>query len=143
MEEKNILIKNINTLIKVWGAEPSGKKGIIPEKKTLLILHGWGSNSDRWVEVAQDIIEKNSNLRIIAPDLPGFGKSDALQTPWNTNQYIEWIDELISQLELKDFYLMGHSFGGALASKLAVKHVQDIDKLFLVRRGSRVIFTYH
>lgn len=132
MEEKTILINNINTPIKIWGAEPSGKKNIIPEKKTLLILHGWGSNSDRWVEVAQNIAEKNSNLRIIAPDLPGFGKSDALQTPWNTNQYIEWIDELILQLGLKDFYLMGHSFGGALASKLAVKHVQEIDKLFLV-----------
>jgi pimeloyl-ACP methyl ester carboxylesterase len=132
MEEKNILIKNTNTLIKVWGAESSGKKDIIPEKKALLILHGWGSNSDRWAEVAEKILTQNPNLTIIAPDLPGFGKSDALEAPWNTNQYIEWIDELILHFKLKDFYLMGHSFGGALASKLAVKHVQDIDKLFLV-----------
>jgi pimeloyl-ACP methyl ester carboxylesterase len=132
MEEKNILIKNTNSIVKIWNNELSGKKITTPEKKTLLILHGWGSNSDRWVDVAEKISTKNPNLRIIAPDLPGFGKSDALENPWNTNQYIEWIDELILHFELKEFYLMGHSFGGALASKLAVKHVQDINKLFLV-----------
>lgn len=125
MEEKNISIKNINTVVKIFGEAKNGK-----EKKAILILHGWNSNSDRWVEVAEAISQKG--FRVIVPDLPGFGKSDPLQSAWNTNQYIEWIDELVFQLELKNFYLIGHSFGGALASKLAVKHAQDIDKLFLV-----------
>jgi pimeloyl-ACP methyl ester carboxylesterase len=30
------------------------------------------------------------------------------------------------------FYLLGHSFGGALAAKIAIKHVQEVEKLFLV-----------
>jgi len=122
MEEKNISIKNINTVVKIFG----NKKAT----KTLLILHGWNSNSDRWQDVADTISQKD--FLVLVPDLPGFGKSNSLESPWNTNQYIDWLENFITESGFKNFYLMGHSFGGALASKLAVKHVQDIEKLFLV-----------
>lgn len=122
MEEKNISIKNTNSVVKIFGEKNSEKK--------LLVLHGWNSNSDRWQEVAEPLAE--NGFKVYVPDLPGFGKSDPLQEPWNTNQYIDWIENLISELDLKEFYLMGHSFGGALASKLAVKHAQEVKELFLV-----------
>jgi pimeloyl-ACP methyl ester carboxylesterase len=104
------------------------------EGKPFLILHGWGSNSDRWVTVAEQISSKG--FKVIVPDLPGFGKSDTLLTPWNMNQYIKWLEEFIKELNLSEFYLMGHSFGGALAVKLTIKHPQDIQKLFLVSAAS-------
>lgn len=103
---------------------------IFGEGKPFLILHGWESNSDRWISVAEQISQKG--FKIIVPDLPGFGKSDALSMPWNTNKYIDWIESFVKELNLGDFYLLGHSFGGALASKLAVKHAQEVKKLFLV-----------
>jgi len=98
--------------------------------KPFLFLHGWGSNSDRWIPVAEKIAESGYN--VIVPDLPGFGKSDALLIPWNTNKYIDFIERFIKELNLGEYYLLGHSFGGALASKMAVKHNQDVKKLFLV-----------
>lgn len=100
------------------------------EGKPFLILHGWGSNSDRWIDVAEKIAE--NGYKVIVPDLPGFGKSDGFSVPWNTNKYIDWIEKFIKELNISEFYLLGHSFGGALASKMAVKHVQDVKKLFLV-----------
>jgi len=103
---------------------------VFGEGTPFLILHGWGSNSDRWVDVAKKISEKG--FKVIVPDLPGFGKSDALLMPWNTNKYIDWLEKFVKELNLGEYYLMGHSFGGALASKMSVKHVQDIKKLFLV-----------
>ena len=71
-------------------------------------------------------------FQVIVPDLPGFGKSDALGMPWNTNKYIDFLEGFVKNLNLDEYYLLGHSFGGALASKMAVKHDQDIKKLFLV-----------
>ena len=59
-------------------------------------------------------------------------KAMRLQTPWNINNYINWFEEFVKELNLGDFYLLGHSFGGALASKIAVKHAQEVKKLFLV-----------
>jgi pimeloyl-ACP methyl ester carboxylesterase len=114
-----ITINGIKTNYQVFG-----------EGKPFLILHGWGSNSDRWIAVAEEISKKG--FKVIVPDLPGFGKSDTLLVPWNTNKYISWIEQFVKELSLGDFYLAGHSFGGALASKIAVKHVQEVKKLFLV-----------
>jgi len=136
MEEKNISIKEINTVVKIFPAFGGGsKKSQEQDTRSLLILHGWNSNSDRWQEVAEPISKKG--FRVLVPDLPGFGKSDALENDWNTNQYIDWLEQFIKDFDLKDFYLMGHSFGGALASKLAVKHAQDVEKLFLVSAACR------
>jgi pimeloyl-ACP methyl ester carboxylesterase len=103
---------------------------VFGEGKPLLILHGWGSNSERWQIVAELISQKG--FKVIVPDLPGFGKSDALPHPWNLNKYVAWTEQFIKELNLNEYYLLGHSFGGALASKIAVKHAQDIKKLFLV-----------
>lgn len=100
------------------------------EGKPFLILHGWGSNSDRWAPIAERIAE--GGFKVIIPDLPGFGKSDALLVPWNANKYTDWVEHFIKELNLGDFYVLGHSFGGALASKVAIKHVQEVKKLFLV-----------
>jgi len=118
-----IIINGIKTNYQVFGeGAPSGP--------AFLILHGWGSNSGRWVEVAEKIADKG--FKVIVPDMPGFGESELPSAPWNMNKYVNWSDEFVKQLNLKDFYLLGHSFGGALASKIAVKHNQDIKKLFLV-----------
>ena len=100
------------------------------EGEPFLILHGWDSNSERWQPVAEELAKKG--YKVIVPDLPGFGKSETLPYAWNLNKYVDWTENFVKELGLKDFYLMGHSFGGALASKISVKHVQDVKKLFLV-----------
>jgi pimeloyl-ACP methyl ester carboxylesterase len=100
----------------------------------LLILHGWGSNSERWTDVANLLAEKN--IKIIVPDLPGFGNSQTLDTPWNMNNYIKWLEGFIQEINLGEFYLAGHSFGGALAVKYAIGHPQAVKKLFLISAAS-------
>ena len=108
---------------------------ILGEGNPLLIFHGWGSNSQRWLEVGEKIAN-NEGFRVIIPDLPGFGESAKLEKEWNVNDYVNWADGFIEHLKLKDFYILGHSFGGALACKMAMKHSQDIKKIFLVASAS-------
>ncbi len=95
-----------------------------------MILHGWGSNSLRW-QSAGELISQYG-YRVIIPDLPGFGESESLSEPWDTDNYADFAEKFISYFDLKDFYLLGHSFGGAIAVKISIKHAQDIKKLFLV-----------
>ncbi|MEK7540922.1 MAG: alpha/beta hydrolase [Patescibacteria group bacterium] len=102
---------------------------IIGEGEPFLILHGWGSNSERWQKVGELLAEKG--LKTIIPDMPGFGKSETPKTPWNFNSYVSWVEEFAKILDLKNFYLLGHSFGGAIAVKVAVNSPQKINKLFL------------
>ncbi len=106
----------------------------------MLILHGWPSSSEKWVAVGELLSQTHSagsgqeGLKVIVPDLPGFGKSQQPSQAWNTDSYIEWVREFCDNVDglAGEFYLLGHSFGGSLAAKFAVKYNQRITKLFLI-----------
>lgn len=120
MMEKRVFVKDIETNYKVFG-----------EGKPFLILHGWGSKSDRWQKVGELLAE--NGFRVIVPDLPGFGKSQEPKTGWSLDNYVEWVKEFSETApELQqNFYLLGHSFGGAMAAKFSIKYNQKVEKLFL------------
>lgn len=96
----------------------------------LLILPGWGSASERWERVGDLLSE--SGFKVVIPDLPGFGQSEKPKTAWNLDDYCSFVEEFVKILGLEKFYLLGHSFGGALAVKYSLKFPSKINKLFLV-----------
>ena len=98
--------------------------------KPFIILHGWGSGSDRWVLEAEIIAKQG--YQVIVPDLPGFAESSKLNRPWTVNDYVKWLEDFTAELKIQDFNLLGYSFGGAVAAKMAVKYPQRVQKLFLV-----------
>lgn len=100
------------------------------EGKPLLILHGWGSRSDNWQKVGE-ILTKNG-IKVIIPDLPGFGQSDKPPKAWGLDDFCDFVEEFVKVLNLEKFYFLGHSFGGALAVKYSLKFPEKIEKLFLV-----------
>ncbi len=100
------------------------------EGKPLLILHGWGSSSEKWQKIGELLVQKG--VKVIIPDLPGFGKSEEPQKAWNLDQYCDFVEEFIKILNLDKFYLLGHSFGGSLAVKFSLQHPEKVAKLFLV-----------
>lgn len=103
---------------------------IFGEGKPFLILHGWGSASDRWIAEAEIIAKKG--YKVIVPDLPGFGSSAKLEGPWRVNDYLKWLEDFTEEIKIQEFYLLGYSFGGAVAAKMAVRYPQRVQKLFLV-----------
>lgn len=126
MTEKKITIQDIEVNYKLFGGDS------LAQKKPVLVLHGWPSSSDKWQAVGELLAQKD--IMMIALDLPGFGQTREPQTPWNINNYVEFIDQFCSATpELtRGFYLLGHSFGGAVAIKFAIKYNQRVEKLFLV-----------
>lgn len=123
MIENQIVINNLKVNYKVFGPDTA---------KPLLILHGWSSNSNRWEKVAEWLAAKN--IQVIVPDLPGFGKSQEPPMAWNVDKYLEWVKQFCEQVPTlnKEFYLLGHSFGGAVAAKFSIKYPQRVEKLVLV-----------
>jgi len=105
------------------------------EGPVVLILHGWGSKSDRWEKVGE--LLSGHNFSVIIPDLPGFGKSETPKSPWSIEDYYGFVKEFTDRLGLKEFYLLGHSFGGGLALFYTTKHPEKVKKLFLVAAAIR------
>lgn len=93
----------------------------------LIILHGWQSSKEKWEKVKTILQEQQE---IIIPDLPGFKKEMQLERVWDLDDFIEWFEKF--SLDKGKFFLLGHSFGGRMAIKFAIKHPDKVKALILV-----------
>ena len=96
---------------------------------TLLFLHGWRSAGKIW----NSVIEKLGNgYNIYSLDLPGFGQSNVPDKNFNLQDYAEVVDGFIQKNNLSEVIIIGHSFGGRIAIKLAATNPKYLYKLVLV-----------
>ena len=96
----------------------------------ILILHGWGSRAGNWSRV-KELLE-NQRYKVFVPDLPGFGENSSLSRVWEIDDYVEWVSDFCEKNNLSQFFLLGHSFGGAVAVKFSLKYPEKVKKMFLV-----------
>jgi pimeloyl-ACP methyl ester carboxylesterase len=111
-----------------------GKKVYYEDKGSgdvLLLLHGWGSSHKAFSPI---IDELSKYMRVIAPDLLGFGSSDALDSPWRVDDYVSFTEKLLNMLNINKLSVLGHSYGGRIIIKLASKPNSSVefDKIVLV-----------
>ena len=86
-------------------------------KKTVLILHGWGSNIKVFNDVANEISKEHKVLMV---DLPGMGESQAPNQSWNLDDYKKFIIQFLAKLKIDNVYaVLAHSNGGSIAIKMA------------------------
>jgi len=117
--EKEIIVDNLKINYREQG-----------EGKTILILPGWGRGSESWLKVMDNL--SANGFRIICLDLPGFGKSDIPLNVWGVKDYAFFVKKFIDALNIKDFFIVSHSFGGGLAVKLLADFAQKTEKLILI-----------
>lgn len=93
--------------------------------KDIVLLHGWGQN----IEMMMPLGDKLLNYHITILDFPGFGESDEPKTSLTIYDYVEILEELLSQLNINRPIVMGHSFGGRVAIVYASRN--SVEKLVL------------
>lgn len=98
--------------------------------QNIIILPGWGSSINVMKKMFDHLSENN---RVIILDLPGFGETDALKNSWSLNDYVLFVIEFMNKLNIKTPIIIGHSFGGRIAIKLASEyHDLKIDRVILI-----------
>lgn len=83
---------------------------------TLLCLHGWGGSKASFTELRNAL--QNTDIRLLTPDLPGFGNEAEPPYPYSVDDYALWVKEYIDNNITGDYQLLGHSHGGRIAIKL-------------------------
>lgn len=96
--------------------------------KTILLVHGLASNAGFWRYNVEALSQDN---RVIAVDLPGYGKSDMGDYPYGMAYYADVLEGFIERMELKNVIYVGHSMGGQIGITLAINHPGSIKKLVL------------
>ena len=100
----------------------------------LVLVHGFLGSSEMW---SPQINFFKDNFRVIAPALPGFGKSSTIK-PCNTIECMaKSILNFLDKEGIENFYLLGHSMGGMVVQEMAKIAAEKILKLVCYGTGPR------
>lgn len=96
-----------------------------PDGRTVLLLHGEPAWSFMFRRTVAPLV--NAGLRVVVPDLIGFGKSDkpSVQSDYTYESHVRWLTNFVSRLQMRDAVLVGHDWGGLLGLRL----VTEVDGL--------------
>ncbi len=97
-------------------------------EQTIILLHGGGTDS-AWLSWQPAILALSLHYRIIAPDFPGYGKSDRPDLPYNIPYYIGFLQCLLDTLGVEKFSLVGISMGGGIAIGYSLANPQQVERL--------------
>jgi pimeloyl-ACP methyl ester carboxylesterase len=112
-------------------------KRALNKEPVVICIHGSGADSVVW---SYQLSRLSRYFKIIIPDLPAHGKSEG--SPLDTaEEYARWLDEFSKSLSLDSFYLMGHSFGGAIAQEFARHYAEKLKGLILIGTGPNFRFS--
>lgn len=104
------------------------------KNKTILLAHGWESNTSRWDYLLEDL--KAQDYNIISLDAPAHGKSSGKQ--FNAVLYSEFINAVAKKFEPE--IIIGHSVGGMASVFCMHNHtLPSIKKMVLL--GAPAHFT--
>jgi haloalkane dehalogenase len=90
---------------------------------TVVLLHGEPTWSFLWRSVIP--VLAGAGLRVVAPDLIGFGRSDkpAEVGAYSYARHVEWVrSALFDRLDLRDVTIVGHDWGGLIGLRLLAEH---------------------
>ena len=97
-----------------------------PDAPTLVLLHGFPSASHMFRELIPLLADQ---FHIVAPDLPGFGKSDMPARgdfPYTFEHITDVIDRLTETLGLDRFALYLFDYGAPVGFRIATRHPERI-----------------
>jgi lipase len=98
------------------------------EGPAILCLHGVTGHGQRFRRLAGECL---ASRRVLAPDLRGHGRSTWLP-PWTAEQHVLDLVDLLEAEELETIDIVGHSFGGLIATHLASAIGEHVGRVVLL-----------
>ena len=95
----------------------------------VLLLHGLGATNASMLPVLADLA---ADHRVLAPDLPGFGASDAPSSPYNPAWFAAWVESFQQETGSRGAVLIGNSLGGRVALEAGLSHPKSVRGLVLL-----------
>lgn len=112
--------RGVNAHYRTWGRGTA-----------LLFLHSGGSSSRQWEKTAAILADRHS---IVAPDLLGFGGSGSWPESGTLTHDLQanLAAQVLANITERPVDVIGHSYGGATAIRLALEHPGRVRSLVLI-----------
>lgn len=101
----------------------------VGEGTPVIFVHGAWNDSSQWISVMELLWQ---DFHCFAPDLFGFGESEYPDIHYSIDLQVESLAEFLHALKLEKIYLVGHSLGGWIATRYALKYPEQIYGLVLL-----------
>jgi pimeloyl-ACP methyl ester carboxylesterase len=101
------------------------------------LLHGYPQSASCW---RHQIPALANNHCVVAPDWPGFSRSDPPSTAPTYDNEVERIERFVQQLGWQRFNLCAHDYGGFIGLGYAIRYPQRVQRLALLNTRAQGIF---
>lgn len=117
---------------RTWVDERQASYSTAGDGMPVLFLHGWGLGHQTYRQVIEAVAAQG--VRVVAPALPGFGRTDALpREQFSLAGFARWLASFCDAVGIDEpAVVLGHSFGGGVAVRLAHDHRDRVRSLVLV-----------
>ena len=95
---------------------------------TVVLIHGFAASSDTWAAVRPILAKK---FRVVALDLKGFGWSDRPAGDYSPQEQARTILAVLDELQIKDFAIVGHSWGSSVVLAAALQAPERVRRVAL------------
>ena len=96
---------------------------------TILLLHGFGAAIDWWDEIAPALA---ADHRVVRLDLIGHGGTEAPRTGYMIVRQAELASAILDKLGVERVTVIAHSMGGEVATALADRKPERIERMILI-----------
>jgi pimeloyl-ACP methyl ester carboxylesterase len=117
LDERYADVKGVRLRYFVGGAGPP-----------VLLVHGLGGAAANWTLLAPALAVRR---RILIPDLPGHGGSAPLSAAPSLNPFADAVAALAEREDMLPAPVVGHSMGGVVALRLAIRRQAEISAIVL------------
>jgi len=100
----------------------------------LVLVHGYLGSNRMWGEQIEHF---SKSFDVIAPDLAGFGASADRPAPDSIAGHAQLLLDLLDELQVDRFHLLGHSMGGMIVQQMAAMAPERIIRLVLYGTGPK------
>jgi len=130
MTTTNLIEQTVNVAGKpIFLAEAGGGPPVV-------MLHGGGPGASGVSNYSRNIDALAQQFRVVVPDMPGYGRSAKDVDQADPFGYLaDMIRGLLDELGIATAHLIGNSYGGAAALRLALDTPHRVDKLVLMGPG--------
>lgn len=96
--------------------------------EAVVLLHGFLENLSMWNRIA---LELSKSHKVIRLDFRGFGDSEELEEVYSIANLANYTHQLLKELKVTKYTLIGHSMGGYVATELCKIYPKEIEHLIL------------
>jgi haloalkane dehalogenase len=101
----------------------------------VVFMHGEPTWSFLWRKVIPPV--RDAGFRCVAPDLPGFGRSDKpVDIGWYSyDRHTAFVASLVEDLDLRGGTMVVHDWGGPIGLRVAIEHRERFERLVILDTG--------